>query len=139
MKFNSDHGIPFARYFLFPHSDLLILYFYFNFNSCQIEKNADSNLINCIKKHKKKGYTYYLKNLKIFLWKKDAFDCAVIRVQVVRLPVDCSNHSATQASDIFDIRRSSCGEGDVGRLCSSKMATPNTWCQNIYLIFIRLL
>ena len=27
----------------------------------------------------------YLKNLKIFLWKKDAFDCAGIRAQVFRL------------------------------------------------------
>ena len=29
--------------------------------------------------------------MKIFLWKKDAFDCAGIRAQVFRLPVNCSN------------------------------------------------
>ena len=28
----------------------------------------------------------------IFLWKKDASDSAGIRAQVIRLPVDCSNH-----------------------------------------------
>ena len=41
----------------------------------------------------------YLKNLKISLWKKEAFDCAGIRAQVFRLPVDCFNRWATQASD----------------------------------------
>ena len=45
--------------------------------------------------------------MKIFLWKKDAFDCAGIRAQVFRLPVNCSNHYATQASNIsFSTRRS---------------------------------
>ena len=33
------------------------------------------------------GCTSFLKNLKIFLWEKDAFDCAGIRAQVFRLPV----------------------------------------------------
>ena len=28
--------------------------------------------------------------MKIFLWKKDAFDWAGVRAQVFRLPVDCS-------------------------------------------------
>ena len=32
-----------------------------------------------------------LKNLQFFCGKKDAFDCAGIRAQVFRLPVDCSN------------------------------------------------
>ena len=37
---------------------------------------------------------YYreFKEFGIFMWKKDAPDCARIRAQVFRLPVDCSNH-----------------------------------------------
>ena len=31
------------------------------------------------------------KEFEMFLWKKDAFDCAEIRAQVFHLPVDCSN------------------------------------------------
>ena len=38
--------------------------------------------------------------MKILCGKNDAFDCAGIRAQVFRLPADCSNHWATQASDI---------------------------------------
>ena len=43
---------------------------------------------------------FKFKEFEIFLWKKDAFDSAGIRAQVFRLPVDCSNHWATQVSDI---------------------------------------
>ena len=32
-------------------------------------------------------FTFKFKEFEIFLWKKDAFDCAGIRAQV-----DCSNH-----------------------------------------------
>ena len=35
------------------------------------------------------------------LWKKDAFGCAGIQAQVLRLTVDCSDHWATQTTDIF--------------------------------------
>ena len=42
-KFNSDHGILCASFIVFPSSDLFILYFDFNFNTCQIKTNANSN------------------------------------------------------------------------------------------------
>ena len=40
---------------------------------------------------KSKNEYYILINWKSFCGKKDAFDCAGIRAQVFRLPVDCSN------------------------------------------------
>ena len=43
---------------------------------------------------------FKFKEFEIFLCKKDAFDCAEIQAQVFRLPINCSNHWATQASDI---------------------------------------
>ena len=41
-----------------------------------------------------------LKNFKSFCGKKDAFDCAGIRAQVFRLPVDCSNKFRTQLNNV---------------------------------------
>ena len=49
------------------------------------------NYVTVGKFHKNINFSN-LKNLKSFCGKKDAFDCAGIRAQVFRLPVDCSNH-----------------------------------------------
>ena len=45
-----------------------------------------------LKLRKNNTFNSNIKNLKSFCGKKDAFDCAGIRAQVFRLPVDCSSN-----------------------------------------------
>ena len=48
---------------------------------------------------------FKFKEFEIFLWKKDAFDCAEIRAQVFRLPVDCFNplrHTFFRGTNSYD-------------------------------------
>ena len=46
-----------------------------------------------LKLRKNNTFNSNIKNLKSFCGKKDAFDCAGIRAQVFRLPVDCSSNA----------------------------------------------
>ena len=45
------------------------------------------------------------KEFEIFLWKKDAFECAGIRGKVFRFPVYCSNHLSYTGARHTSFRR----------------------------------
>ena len=47
------------------------------------------------------NFIQILENLNSFCGKKDAFDCAGIRAQVFRLPVDCSIPSNLKLNNIL--------------------------------------